>query len=179
MKEFRIEYGAGRSYRIAVEEVAEVSQDLIRVLIEIDLQTFSEATFSNYTARGFLDSGRIFLLKADDVVIGSCVCLRSWERPHEATVLTMGIRPGWRGRGLGQRFLHGILDRLVSKGMRGVSLLVGRDNRRALKIYEETGFDIVKELQPDQRTGEVFVLMRKVLQDDAPVTALPGLTETR
>ena len=173
MEPFRIDRGVGRSFAINVEEVTKVTDQLVRTLIEIDLQTFSESTYSNYTARVFLNSGRVFLLKAEDVIIGTCVCTRSWERPNEALLLTMGIQPGWRGRGLGHRFFQGVASRLEQKGVRAVNLLVSRDNRRALRIYQDTGFELIEEMDPDMRTGEVFLLMRKQLTVSSPVAELP------
>lgn len=173
-QDFRIASGSGRSFSITIDEVDELSDELIRTLLDIDLQTFSVSTFTGYTARVFMLQGRVFLLKADQVIIGACVCMRSWERPHEVTVLSMGIRPGWRGRGLGQRFVAGMLARLKQKGLRSVTLLVGRDNRRAVRVYEDTGFEAVQEIEPDGRSGEAFVFMRAHLQDMAPVAALPG-----
>lgn len=169
MESFRIDSGAERSYMIHVEEVTQITDQLVRTLVEIDLQTFSESTFSNYTARLFLASGRVFLLKAEDTIIGTCVCTRAWERPNEATLVSMGIRPGWRGRGLGHRFLDGISQRLTQKGVRAINLLVSRDNRRALRIYDDKGFRITQEMDPDVRTGEVFLLMRKPLEVVSPV----------
>ena len=173
MEPFKIASGVGRTFSINIEEAGEVTDSLVRTLIEIDLQTFSESTYSNYTARVFLSSGRVFLLKAEGVVIGTCVCTRSWERPNEALLLTMGIRPGWRGRGLGHKFFEGVSARLEKKGLRAINLLVSRDNRRALRIYQDTGFEVVMQRSPDARTGETFIMMRKALTVASPVTELP------
>ena len=169
METFRIDGTAGRSFTLEIEDVLELNEDLVRTLIEIDLQTFSESTFSHYTARAFLRNGRVFLLRADGRIIGTCVCMRTWERPGEAMILSMGIRPGWRGRGLGLRFVQGILSRLARSGLRSCSLLVGVDNRRALRVYRENGFEVAEELEQDSRTGETFVLMR------CPLTEGPHL----
>jgi len=165
METFRIDGTAGRSFSLTIDEATEITEDLVRTLIEIDLQTFSESTFSHYTARAFLRNGRVFLLSADGRVIGTCVCMRSWERPGEAMILSMGIRPGWRGRGVGHRFVQAILSRLQAKGLRGVSLMVSLDNRRAIRVYEESGFTVDEVMERDSRTGEAFVLMRARFTD--------------
>mgnify|MGYP002632738905 CR=1 FL=1 len=174
MESFRIDGKAGREFVIRVDEVSDFSSDLVQILIEIDLQTFAESTFSPYTAAAFLQNGRVFLLQADDVIIGTCVCMRGWDRPNEGMILSMGIRPGWRGRGLGQRFVSGVLEKLKSKGLRSVSLLVGEDNRRAIKVYQDVGFDVVETGAADPRTGNHLLLMRAHLQDpeDAQVIQL-------
>ena len=159
MENFRIDGATGRSFELRIEEVDEITEDLVRTLIEIDLQTFSESTFSHYTARAFLRNGRVLLLRADGHIIGTCVCMRTWHDPSEALILSMGLRPGWRGRGLGHSFVRGILDRLHRLGVGSVSLLVSLDNRRALRVYEETGFRITEAMERDSRTGEAFVRM--------------------
>ena len=173
MESFRIDGNAGRAYGISVEEAQECTDELVRTVLEIDLQTFSENTFSSYTARAFLQHGHVFLLRADSVVIGTCVLMRSWDRPQEALLLAMGIRPGWRGRGLGQHFVQGILDRLAARGLRSVCLYVSQDNRRAIRVYEDTGFQVVERQAADPRTRDRMLVMRCQLQEHAPVAELP------
>ncbi len=173
MESFRIDGNSEQNYSLGVEEAGDVTPDLVRTLIDIDLQTFAESTFSPDTAAAFLKGGRVFLLRADDVIIGTCVCMRSWERPNEAMLLTMGIRPGWRGRGLGQRFVRGVMDRLRARGLRSVSLLVGRDNRRAIKVYSDVGFVPVEERPVDPQNDDHVLVMRATLQDEPQVIALP------
>lgn len=172
MESFRIDGNSSRDYALRVDEVGDFTPELVRTLIDIDLQTFAESTFSPYTAAAFLKCGRVFLLRADDVVIGTCVTMRSWDRPNEALLMAMGIRPGWRGRGLGQRFVTGVLDRLRARGLRSVCLLVGHDNRRAIKVYSDVGFRAVEEREVDPRNGDVLVLMRASLQEDGQVIEL-------
>jgi ribosomal protein S18 acetylase RimI-like enzyme len=173
MESYRIDGNSEQDYTLGVEEAGDVTPDLVRTLIDIDLQTFAESTFSPYTASAFLKGGRVFLLRADDVIIGTCVCMRSWERPNEAMLLTMGIRPGWRGRGLGQMFVRGVLDRLRARGLRSVSLLVGRNNRRAIKVYSDVGFAPIEERPVDPQNDDHVLVMRATLQDDPQVIALP------
>lgn len=176
MDSFRIDEGSDRAYAIRLDEVVDVTAELVQTLIEIDLQTFAESTFSPYTAAAFLKAGRVFLLRADEQVIGTCVCLRNWERANEALILSMGLRPGWRGQGLGQHFVQGVLDRLRERGVRSCSLLVGRDNRRAIKLYEDVGFELVGEREVDAHNQDVLLLLRCALSDesqDGEVIELP------
>jgi len=173
MESFRIDGNSARDFTLGVEEAGDVTPELVRTLIDIDVQTFAESTFTPYTAAAFLKGGRVFLLRADEVVIGTCVCLRSWERPNEAMLLTMGIRPGWRGRGLGQRFVSGVLERLKARGLRSVSLLVGKNNRRAIKVYSDVGFAPVEEREVDPMNDDDVLLMRVTLQSDPQVIELP------
>jgi len=146
-----------------VEEVSGMRPSLVRTLIEIDLQTFAESTFSAYTAAAFLENGRVFLLRADESIIGTCVCMRSWDRPQEATILSMGIRPGWRGHGLGQRFVSMVGKKLRARGLRSVSLLVAADNRRAIGVYQDVGFSVVGRTPTEGRAVDALVRLRMPL----------------
>lgn len=162
MESFRIDGNSAHDYQIQVDEAPGFSPDLANTLLDIDLQTFAESTFSPYTAQAFLKFGRVFLLRADHVVIGTCVCLRTWDRPDEALLLSMGIRPGWRGRGLGQRFVKDVLEKLRAAGTRSVSLLVEADNRRAIRVYTDVGFLPSGERSVDPVTGDVMITLRVV-----------------
>lgn len=172
MENFQIDGGTGRSFALSIDEPTQITEDLVRTLIEIDLQTFSESTFSHYTARAFLRNGRVLLLRADGHIIGTCVCMRTWADPSEASILSMGLRPGWRGRGLGHAFVEGILERLRRLDVRSVSLLVSLDNRRAIRVYEETGFEVDEVMERDSRTGEAFVRMRSEIPPAPSLTVV-------
>jgi ribosomal protein S18 acetylase RimI-like enzyme len=190
---FRIDGKGGTSFLIRVEDAEGDPATLTRILLDIDLQTFNEATFSTYTAAAFLQHGHVFVLKADSGpaayprsgsgtsgaqdIIGTATFMRTWERPNEVLLLSMGIRPGWRGRGLGQRFLGGVLDRLRQRGLRAVTLMVGSENRRAVRVYQDVGFTILGTAYDDPRTGESFLSMRLQLQDDPLVAAVPDFNK--
>ncbi|MFT4622060.1 MAG: ribosomal protein S18 acetylase RimI-like enzyme [Myxococcota bacterium] len=167
---------AGQPFAIRVEELQDTTPEHVRTLIDIDLQTFAESTFSPYTAAVFLQNGRVFLLKADDLVIGTCVCVRCWDRPNEAMILSVGIRPGWRGRGLGQRFVRSVMEGLEGRGLRSVSLLVGSENRRAIKVYEDVGFERVGVGLSDPHRNGDMLLMRARLREH-PVRELPAAAD--
>ena len=173
MESFHITSESGRTFDVRIQEADGATPGLVKTLVEIDLQTFAESTFSTYTAAAFLQHGAVFLLSVDDRVIGSCVCMRTWDRPTEALVLSLGIRPGWRGRGLGQRFLRGVLDRLEARGLHALRVLVGSDNRRAIRVYEDVGFERVGVTTEDVRSGEALLLLRAKLNPVGVVTAFP------
>ena len=153
----------GHTFHIRVEAAAGSIDHLVETVLDIDQQTFSESTFSHYTAAAFLLEGRMYLLYADDVVIGTCVLVRCWSRPSEVMVLSLAIRPGWRGRGLGQHFLFGVITRLRTLDVQALLVMVSRENRRALSVYEDVGFVPEAEVAHDPRSGEPLVMMRYAL----------------
>lgn len=177
MESFRIDGSSARDYAIHVDELNDITPEVVQTLLEIDLQTFAESTYSSFTAAAFLKMGRVFALRAEEVTIGVCVCFRSWERPNEVMLLSMGIRPGWRGRGLGQRFVTGVLDRLRARGIRSVALMVGKDNRRAIKVYSDVGFQVVGERVVEPESGETLLTMRAVLKEDPHLIPIETYTK--
>lgn len=67
--------------------------------------------------------------------------------------LSLAVMPDYRGQGLGQRLLAGLLGLARSK-FAGVSLSVSRENP-ALRLYQRSGFREVSELD-----GTITMLLR-------------------
>lgn len=151
--------------RVTVERAPRHDLRLADLLVEIDLQSYTEATFSRYTAAALLEAGETYLLRADEQIVGACVVVRRWDPPDEAHLLSVGIRAGWRGRGLGQQFVAWVLDALREDGIRGATLLVSDDNVAAVRIYRELGFDDVDVLSVDPVTGDRQLRLRARLVD--------------
>jgi ribosomal protein S18 acetylase RimI-like enzyme len=166
----------GRIYDVHCTEVTAPDPALIRTITEIDLLTFSEPTFSRYTGGLMLRHGRTFLLQAEDLVIGTCQCLRSWNAPDEAVLFCMALRPGWRGQGLGRYFVAQVLEGLSASGISSVVLEVSSTDKRALHLYEEIfGFQAFAEVEDQYGRGNSKVHMRLALQEqehDEPILNL-------
>jgi len=163
------------AFRVA--EVGLHDPDLIAKVIEIDLTTFSEPTWSRYTAGLMLRHGRTFLLMEGELIVGTCQVIRSWDRPSEAVLFSMAIRPGYRNRGVGTLFLNGVLEALRNTGARSVVLEVDPTNRPAMKVYtEKFGFRRVAELADEYGPGQHRVQMRKLLQEEI-LRELPIISE--
>jgi ribosomal protein S18 acetylase RimI-like enzyme len=158
----------GQAYEIQISEISEHDPSLISTLLDIDLMTFSEPTWSRYTAGLMLRHGRTYVMFADDVPIGTCQCIRSWESPWEVVLFSMAIRPGWRGQGLGTHFLDVVLKALENSGARSVVLEVDPKSTAAISLYEEKfGFTVVAECIGEYGPGHDRVHMRR------PLTASP------
>jgi ribosomal protein S18 acetylase RimI-like enzyme len=158
----------GQAYEVQVSEISTHDPSLIRTLLDIDLMTFSEPTWSRYTAGLMLRHGRTYVLFADEIPIGTCQCIRSWDSPWEVVLFSMAIRPGWRGQGLGTHFLEVVLKALENSGARSVVLEVDPKSTAAIRLYEEKfGFSVVAECIGEYGPGHDRVHMRR------PLTASP------
>lgn len=148
-------------YVLDVHEVGAHDPSLIPVLTDLDLLTYSEPTFSRYTLGAILRFGRVFTITADDLVIGACHCMRSFEDANEAVLFNMALRPGWRGHGLGTRFLLGVLQCLKRGGFATVSLLVAASNHRAISVYRtKFGFQHIASFPNEYNNEQEYLLMR-------------------
>jgi mycothiol synthase len=69
--------------------------------------------------------------------------LASPERPGDSElgwIGTLGVRPAWRRRGLGEALLRAAFARLYARGLRRVGLGVDTENETgALRLYERVG----------------------------------------
>ncbi len=156
-------------YNLEVHEHDRHDPRMIALLTELDLLTYSEPTFSRFTLGAFLRFGRVFTITADGLVIGATHCMRSYDDPEEVVIFNMALRPGWRGHGLGTRFLHGILEKLQAGGTRSVSLVVAAANGRAIAVYRtKFGFEDVSTLENEFGNGHEYVLMRLSLERPLP-----------
>ena len=158
-----------------VVEVGAHDSSLIDKIIEIDLTTFSEPTWSHYTAGLMLRPGRTFLVKEGELLIGTCQASRAWGPPNAADLFASATRPGYRNRGLGPFFLSGVPDILRSSGCRSVVLEVDPTNRPAIKVYtEKFGFQRVCELRDEYGPGRHRIQMRLMLHEYLrPVAEFP------
>jgi [ribosomal protein S18]-alanine N-acetyltransferase len=64
----------------------------------------------------------------------------AWLVLDEAHVCTLAVRPGWRGRGLGELLLSNLLERGRARGARVATLEVRASNHVAQALYRKYGF---------------------------------------
>ena len=148
-------------YDLTVVELDRHDASLIPVLTELDLLSYAEPTFSRYTLGGFLRFGRVFLIKANELVIGACHTFRSYDNPNEVVIFNMALRPGWRGHGLGTSLLKGVVENLHRDAVASVVLAVASNNHRAIAVYRtKFGFEQVDLLPNEFHNGQEYHLMR-------------------
>jgi ribosomal-protein-alanine N-acetyltransferase len=63
-----------------------------------------------------------------------------WFLIDEAHITTLGLRPEWRGRGLGELLLASLIERALERGALTVSLEVRVSNAIAQNLYIKYGF---------------------------------------
>ena len=90
-----------------------------------------------------LDCSRVLADRHADPPVAFALIAR---RNDEAWVAGMGVAPGFRGRGLGERVLRAGLEAAAERGCKVVWLEVITTNPRAIALYAKLGFERVRDL---------------------------------
>ena len=79
-----------------------------------------------------------------DELIGMCgiFCGDSPKTRHSATIVSLYVRPAWRGRGLGGRLVMACLDWARAQEVKMVKLAVVTTNTPAIVCYARCGFRV-------------------------------------
>jgi ribosomal protein S18 acetylase RimI-like enzyme len=88
-----------------------------------------------------LDASTIARDPRTDRAVGFAVVTETSVR--KAHLAQLAVAPDFQGRGLGRLLLARTIERLSEMGYDGLSLMVSRDNHRALDLYRSMGFELV------------------------------------
>ncbi len=103
-----------------------------------------------------------FLVVEDERgVVGTLAAVIS--APKEARILLMAIQMEHRNRGMGTMLLSEFISRCHISDIRSISLEVRVSNDKAMRFYNDQGFDIISLLPAYYEDGEAGYLMKKVL----------------
>lgn len=88
-----------------------------------------------------------FLAVEGDQIVGTALCLiEAPGRPELGWVNTLGVRPAWRGRGLGTALLLHAFAELHQRGKRHVGLGVDSQSLTgATRLYERAGMHVTRD----------------------------------
>jgi len=122
-------------------------------------KTYEPVTFERWTdltREPDFDPALWFLAEDEGRLVGMCLC-REYE--ELAWVISLGVDPEARGRGLGEALLRHAFDRLRARGVTRVGLsLSSRTAQSAWRLYERVGM----------RDAGGWVAFEKVLRAPAP-----------
>lgn len=133
--------------------------ELSRLLAETLSEQYSPQVI--HFLRSAWPSGQLLLMAPDGETMG--FLLGAWSEKGESRIMMFGVRPQYRGVGLGSLLLQDFLQRTMALGGKSVRLEVRPDNHEAISFYMRRGFHIVGLIPEYYRDGGDGLLMRKVL----------------
>ena len=88
------------------------------------------------------DSGVMFVCEEDKELIGFVAGHRGVSRRQAHLIyIAMGVLQAWVGRGIGRSLLETLEEWAQSKGLQRLELMVNCNNGRAIRLYENFGFE--------------------------------------
>ncbi len=80
---------------------------------------------------------------------GYAVC---WVEGDTGWIIQMGVRPEWRGKGLGAAILSQVMQSFANAGLKTAALEVATNNPVARRLYERLGFERTHSWQSWRKT---------------------------
>ncbi|KIX13913.1 GNAT family N-acetyltransferase [Dethiosulfatarculus sandiegensis] len=62
---------------------------------------------------------------------------------------TLAVEPEYQGRSIGQNLIKSLKSKAQDKKLKSLALIVFKDNDKALRLYQKTGFEIVRSVRID------------------------------
>lgn len=108
--------------------------------------------------RNSLAAGNFFLIaKEGETMAGVLTAERGhYRRIRHAAYVVVGIRAGYRGRGIGIEMFKRLDAWAVSQGITRLELTVRKDNDTAVHLYKKSGFVIEGIRKNSMRVGGVY-----------------------
>jgi len=103
-------------------------------------------------------SREVYLAIVKDEIVGFIVLIMSGALV--GYIQTVGVMPEWRDKGIGSRLLKFAEDRIFSKAP-NVFMCVSSFNKKAQKLYQRLGYEVIGELKDYIVPGHSEILLRK------------------
>jgi ribosomal-protein-alanine N-acetyltransferase len=138
-------------------------QDLDRVL-RIEKEAFGRRAWSARLFREYAAAcPDLFLVAEVESSIAAYSITRI--RGDGAELDSIAVARKFQGRGVGGAFLKALMGRLHREGIRKLSLMVRRDNTRAIRFYKALGFRRIRTVRNYYEGGETAWRMQLGLSD--------------
>ncbi len=124
-------------------------------LIAFERELFAERAYSRFVFRQFMECfGPLFLVaRVNDELVGYLIGGTKVERA-QGYVLSLAIRPDMQRMGIAVAMARGLRAEYLRLGIHRLSLAVSPDNKRALELYKDFGFDEVCDDAAYHGSGE-------------------------
>jgi ribosomal-protein-alanine N-acetyltransferase len=115
------------------------------MILGVETAAFAQDALPFFHFRQMLDAVPAFFLVADDGGrLGGYVLGSMQAGEAHGWLLSLAVSPDFRGRGIGEMLVRGLLEAFASKGAAEARLHVSPSNRGALALYRKLGFEEVR-----------------------------------
>lgn len=126
--------------------VNDLHESDLSAVAALDRRLFSAESWSEADLRASLSSPdrRFFTLWDGEILAGFCGL--QWAG-GQGDILTVGIDPAYRRRGLGKELMQTMIRCFAAEGGGALFLEVRRSNAPAVALYESLGFSMIRVIK--------------------------------
>lgn len=77
-------------------------------------------------------------------------------------IVSIAVHPDYRNRGIGSKLLEAIEKKLISRGIRIITLEVSINNKTAIKMYRKHGYKSVKKLRNYYGNEDALLMVKYI-----------------
>lgn len=138
------------------------------MILGVEAAAFAQDALPFFYFRQMLDAVPAFFLVADDGEgrLGGYVLGSMQAGEAHGWILSLAVSQDFRGRGIGEMLVGGLLEAFAAKGAVEAMLHVSPSNRGALALYRRIGFEEVRVEADYFGPGGDRAIMRRAV--DAP-----------
>jgi len=140
---------------MATEEDRDEIMSLYKVQLGREFCPWNEYYPSNDTIDADFSRDGLFVLKKDGKIIAAISVeedeevdnLNCWDKSlePEGELARLAVLPGEQNKGIARMMLEFGMDELRRRGYKGIHILVGKHNKKAIRSYKVFGFKVVGE----------------------------------
>ena len=101
---------------------------------------WSDATFRGEVQNNGISFPVVIVHEPDQRVAGYIIY---WQIRDEVQITNVALHPDFRGRGIGEAVLKAILNEVLGRGAKFVTLEVRASNMPAVSLYKKLGFKVL------------------------------------
>lgn len=143
-------------------EIRKIEIDDFKYLLIIESESF-DSGYSPYFIKmiPILYGNTSFIAVKGRSAQGYVMAALEQGNPHRAWLMSLAVRPKYRGFGLGERLMCSLLATLKDLMVEEVVLTVSAGNTKAISLYKKLGFREEKLVEAFYGSGEDRLIMKK------------------
>lgn len=149
-----------------IEVVQGKDKNTIQEIISLEKESFGVGGMNEWHLVPLIMHGRVFVIRKNNVVVGSVQYILDWSNPKRAYLFGVAISDRNRGEGLGTSLLSESFKELKRAGIKEIELTVDPCNKVAIKLYTaRLGFEITGFREDEYGEGENRFVMLLSLEN--------------
>jgi len=137
---------------IEKEDIVPIEDSMLPEVLRIQVDGFENGNEEKLIKYSKKSRNVFYVIKDKDKIVGYCVyylkpvlSLKGFEK--QSVISSIATDKNFRGKGFAERLLKGSIEEMKVNGITFIHLYVNVNNLPAIKLYEKTGFRIIKQVE--------------------------------